>query len=55
MMWYSSDDLAARDAFNRAFGEPDEATAARMEAAFADGHTDQILMVVHYGEAAPAE
>ena len=52
MSWYSAETLAARDAVDAALGMPDAETQARMEEVFTDRHEDQIVMVVHFSQAA---
>lgn len=52
MSWYTTANLAARDSVDAALGTPDEAMSARMAETLTGEHTDQILMVVHYKEAA---
>lgn len=52
MSWYMTTNLAARGAVDAAFGAAGEEMSARMVETFTGEHTDQILMVVHYKEAA---
>jgi hypothetical protein len=56
MNWYSSANLAARDAVSAAFDaagderseEENKALGERWMSTFEDGHTDQILLVIHH-------
>ncbi len=52
MSWYTTTNLAARDAVEKAFAAAREEMGSRMAETFTDEHTDQILIVVHFKEAA---
>lgn len=54
MGWFSSTGLAARAAVDGSLGSPSPEMAAKMGEIFTDRHEDQILMVVHFEDAATA-